>query len=58
MAIKFGRPLQHEIRFVPAEAEASESHAIRSTLPCACAATGAATGRAAWCASNVSPPTT
>ena len=54
MAIKFGRPIEARTRLVPVEQAAGE----RLDLPSACAATGAATGRGAWCARTSSPPTT
>ena len=48
MAIKFGRPIEARTHFAPVETEAPMPTA--STCPSACAATGAANGRAAWCA--------
>ena len=47
MAIKFGRPIEARTRLTPVEAG---SQRAASTCPPACAATGATTGRAAWCA--------
>ena len=53
MAIKFGRPLERKIGFVPVEQEAREAPiAPLSTLRSACDATGAPNGPAGWCAST------
>ena len=57
MAIKFGRPIEARTRLTPVEAEAARDATASTCLP-ACAATGAANGRAAWCARTSSPPTT
>ena len=57
MAIKFGRPIEARTRLTPVETEAAAMPSA-STCPPACAATGAANGRAAWCARTSSPPTT
>ncbi len=58
MAIKFGRPLERKIGFVPAAAEASEVARNPLDLTVRMRRNRRTTGRAAWCASTCSPPTT
>ena len=56
MAIKFGRPIETRTRFTPVETGPAAHE--RLDLPTRMRRNRATNGRAAWCASMCSPPTT